>query len=154
VPEPVQYHERLNVPVRWWLLAALAVLTLWVIVTVPAGNVAGFAVAGVAAVLLTALFVQYGGATVEVDARTLRAGRASIDRSYLGTAEALSGEAARTAFGRDCDPKAYLLLRGYVSGAVRVQVTDPDDPTPYWLLATRDPKRLAAALTQDRMARS
>jgi len=35
-----------------------------------------------------------------------------------------------------------------------VEVTDPDDPTPYWLLATRDPQRLAAALSPDRVARS
>ena len=139
---------------RWWLLAACAVLTLWLIVGVPAGDVVGLTVAVVAAVLLALGFLRYGGATIEVDAHSLHAGRARIDRSYLGSAEALSGEAARTAFGRGCDPKAYLLLRGYVSGAVRVEITDPDDPTPYWLLATRDPQRLAAALSPDRVARS
>jgi hypothetical protein len=154
VADPVRYRERLSVPVRWWLLAVCAVLMLWLIIGVPTGPVVGLTVAAVAAILLTIGFLRYGGATIEVDAHSLRAGRAGIDRSYLGSVEALSGEAARTAFGRGCDPKAYLLLRGYVSGAVRVEVTDPDDPTPYWLLATRDPQRLAAALSPDRVARS
>jgi hypothetical protein len=154
VTGPERYRERLSVPVRWWLIAAALVLTLWVITAVPAGNVAGFAVAGVSTVLLVTLFLRYGGAVVEVDAQTFRAGRASIERRYLGTAEALTGEAARNAFGRDCDPKAYLVLRSYVPGAVRVEVTDPQDPAPYWLIATRNPQLLAAALTENSVARS
>ncbi|WP_344116206.1 DUF3093 domain-containing protein [Kribbella alba] len=148
------YKERLSVPVRWWVIAAIAVLTLWVITAVPAGNIAGFAVAGLAAVLLSVLFLQYGGAVVEVDAANLRAGRASIERTYLGKATPLTGEDARNAFGRDCDPRAFLVLRSYLPGAVRVELTDPHDPTPYWLIATKNPERLAAALTQNSVARS
>ena len=144
VADPVRYRERLTVPVRWWLLAALAVATLWLVVAVPAGDVAGAVVATTAAVLLVTFFLRYGGATVEVDAEMLRAGRATIERAYLGQVEALTGEAVRAAFGRDCDPKAYLLLRSYARGAVRVEVTDPEDPTPYWLLATRHPVRSLA----------
>lgn len=151
---PGRYRERLSVPVRWWFIGAALVLTLWVITAVPAGNVAGLAVAGVATVLLVTLFLRYGGAVVEVDAHTLRAGRATIERPYLGAAEALTGEAARNAFGRDCDPKAYLVLRSYLPGAVRVEITDPQDPAPYWLIATRHPQRLAAALTENSVARS
>ncbi|MEU4389527.1 DUF3093 domain-containing protein [Kribbella sp. NPDC023855] len=148
------YRERLSVPVRWWIIAAAAVITLYVIIAVPAGVGAGLAVAGIAAVLLTTLFIRYGGAVVAVDSEKLRAGRAVIEREYLGKAEALTGEAVRTAFGRDCDPAAYLVLRSYVRGAVRVEITDPQDPAPYWLIATRNPDRLAAALTADSVARS
>jgi hypothetical protein len=144
----------LSVPVRWWFIAAVTVVTLWVITAVPAGTIAGTAVAGVAAVLLIVLFLRYGGALVEVDAATFRAGRASIERTYLGTAVALTGEDARNAFGRDCDPKAYLVLRSYLPGAVRVELTDPHDPTPYWLVATKHPEQLAAALSQNSVARS
>jgi hypothetical protein len=91
---------------------------------------------------------------VAVDAQKLRAGRASIERDYLGKVEPLSGEDARNAFGRDCDPTAYLVLRSYLPGAVRVEITDPQDPAPYWLIATRHPDQLAAALTADSVARS
>ncbi|MEU8227235.1 DUF3093 domain-containing protein [Kribbella sp. NPDC048915] len=148
------YRESLRVPVAWWIVSAAAVITLFVIVAVPAGTIAGLVVGGLAAVLLLTMLLRYGGARVEVDDRQLRAGRAVIDRTYLGNVEALTGEAARYAFGRDCDPKAYLVLRSYLPGAVRVQITDPADPTPYWLIATRHPDRLAAALSGHSVGRS
>jgi hypothetical protein len=141
------YRERLSVPVSWWIIAAAAVVTLFVITAVPAGTLAGTLVAGVALVLLLTFFIRYGGARVEVDTERFRAGRAVIERAYLGKVEALTGDDARNAFGRDCDPKAYLLLRSYVRGAVRVEITDPRDPAPYWVIASRKPERLAAALS-------
>jgi hypothetical protein len=39
-----------------------------------------------------------------------------------------------------------MLLRSYVPTALKVEVTDPDDPTPYIYVSTRSPERLAAAL--------
>lgn len=148
------YRESLRVPVSWWLIAVASVVTLFVIVAVPVGVIAGAIVAGVAALLLGSTFVRYGGARVEVDGQRLTAGRARIDRAHLGAVEALTGDAARNAFGRDCDAKAYLVLRSYLPGAVRVQITDPGDPAPYWLIATRHPDRLAAALSGHSVGRS
>lgn len=149
-----QYRERLSVPVSWWVIATTAVITLFVITAVPAGLPAGIAVGGISAALLLTLFIRYGGAVVAVDSEKLRAGRAAIEREYLGKVEPLSGEDARNAFGRYCDPAAFLVLRSYLPGAVRVEITDPQDPAPYWLIATRNPERLAAALTADSVARS
>jgi len=148
------YRERLSVPVSWWIIAAALVITLFVITYVPVGSFAGVLVGGTALMLLVLFFLGYGGAQVEVDTERLRAGRAVIERTYLGKVEALTGDDARHAFGRDCDPKAYLLLRSYVRGAVRVEITDPRDPAPYWVIATRHPDRLAAALTGNSVARS
>ena len=148
------YRESLRVPVSWWIIAAALVVTLFVIVAVPVGTFAGALIGGLAALVLVLLYLGYGSARIEVDDRQLRAGRAVIDRSYLGTVEALTGDDARHAFGRDCDPQAYLLLRSYVRGAVRVEITDPGDPAPYWVIATRHPERLATALTGHSVGRS
>ena len=46
----------------------------------------------------------------------------------------------------EADARAFLLLRPYVKTAVRVDLEDPADPTPYWLLSSRRPEALAAAL--------
>jgi hypothetical protein len=148
------YRERLSVPVSWWIIAAALVVTLFVITYVPVGTFAGILAGGAAALLLVLFFLQYGAARVEVDAERLQAGRAVIERVHLGKVEALTGDDARHAFGRDCDPNAYLLLRSYARGAVRVEITDPRDPAPYWVIATRHPDRLAAALTGHSVARS
>jgi hypothetical protein len=144
--EVSSYHERLWVPSRWWLFAVLLTGAVWLAyqhaygprVSVPAG----LATFGPAAALL----VGYGRARIGVDADGLVAGRARLPLWAIGAVEVLDAEAARQARGPDADPRAYLLLRSYVSGAVRVTVDDPADPVPYWYVSTRHPDRLASAL--------
>ena len=50
--------------------------------------------------------------------------------------------------GRDADARAYLLLRPYLKRGVRIDLTDPSDPAPYWLISSRRPDGLAAALAK------
>jgi hypothetical protein len=50
--------------------------------------------------------------------------------------------------GVDADARAFLLLRPYLKRSLKVQVLDPADPTPYWLLSTRRPAKLAEALNR------
>ena len=38
------------------------------------------------------------------------------------------------------------LLRSWIPTAVRVDLNDPDDPTPYWFISTRKPVELVRAL--------
>ena len=54
----------------------------------------------------------------------------------------------RQAHGPRLDARAYLCLRGWIPTGVRIALADPQDPTPYWLLSTRRPEALAAALQQ------
>jgi hypothetical protein len=48
--------------------------------------------------------------------------------------------------GPELDPAAHLVHRAWVGPVVRIEVTDPDDDTPYWIVSTRDPDALVAAL--------
>jgi cation diffusion facilitator CzcD-associated flavoprotein CzcO len=43
-----------------------------------------------------------------------------------------------------------VATRSWLPLAVRVEVVDPDDDTPYWLVGTRQPRELAAALQTHR----
>jgi hypothetical protein len=92
------------------------------------------------------LFRGYGSPSVEVEDGWLRAGRARISGEFLGGAESLDPEATRRVAGRDADARAYLLLRPYLKRAVRVTIRDSRDPAPYWLISSRDPDHLAAAI--------
>jgi len=141
------YIERLTVPLRWWVQGVMLVATLWLAVAVAAPAVVA-AVAGLAALLLMAgLFSWYGAASVRVEGEMFVAGRARIPTAYVGAVTALDETAARLVAGRDADARAYLLIRPYLKTAVKVEITDPADPTPYWLVATRRPSLLAAALS-------
>jgi len=55
-------------------------------------------------------------------------------------------EPTRRVAGREADARAYLLLRPYLKRAVLVTVRDSRDPAPYWLVSSRDPEHLAAAI--------
>jgi hypothetical protein len=144
---PMQrYRERLTAPPSWWALAALfAVAVGWAFYVATPAWVSAVALA-VAAAVAFAVVASYGSATIEVSAEGFRAGRARLPWSAVGEVRTLEGEDARRAAGVDADARAYLVLRGYCGGAVRVEVDDPADPTPYWLVSTRRPRSVAAAM--------
>jgi len=142
----VEYDERLRVPLRWWVQGTMFVASLWLAVVVALPFAAAWAVSGVAMLLLAAGLLSFGSARVSVQDGVFRAGRASIPVVHLGTATALDSEETRRVAGAEADARAYLLLRPYLKQAVKVENTDPADPAPYWLVNTRRPDQLAAAL--------
>jgi Protein of unknown function (DUF3093) len=146
---PKPYRETL-LP-SWWLwTAVLAVAATVGLVFLPAlGAVvalttSGAAMAGGAAGLLLT------SARIEVVGGRLRAGRASIEVEHLGRVKALAPDRVRALRGREADARAYLCQRSWIAGGVVVEITDPQDPTPYWLLSSNSPQRLVAALDQAR----
>ncbi len=141
-------NERLSVPLRWWVQAVMFIATFWLALIVAIPAVWAWAATGVLLALLVLWFVGYGSVTIEVDNSTLRVGRAQIDLKYVSGAQPLDEDGMRRVAGVDADARAYLLLRPYVHGGVKITINDPADPTPYWLIATRHPDRLAAALTR------
>jgi hypothetical protein len=143
------YRERLTAPLSWWALALLfGVAVGWAFyVATPAW------VALVALLIATAVAVSvvasYGSATIEVSPDGFRAGRALLPWPAVGEVRALDRDEARRAAGVEADARAYLVLRGYCGGAVWVEVDDPSDPTPYWLVSTRRPQAVVSAVRAD-----
>ncbi len=146
MPAPPSYAERLSVPLRWWVQGVMLLATFWLafVVAIP-GPLPWVLTAILGAALVLALGA-YGSARVWVADGVFGAGPARIGVEHLGAAEALDAEQARRAAGADADARAFLVLRPYLSLAVKVPVQDPADPTPYWLVSTRHPQALAAAL--------
>jgi hypothetical protein len=141
------YTERLGVPIRWWAQGTMLVATLWLAVAVATPPVVAWSSTAVALALLFFWFWSYGGVRIVVADGTFRAGRAHIDAAHLGAATALDADQTRRAAGVEADARAHLLLRPYLKRAVKVEITDPTDPAPYWLVSTRHPEELARALT-------
>ena len=148
----MDYAERLTVPLRWWVQGTMLVASLWlaVLVATPEVEVIAWLVAALGLAVMTALFLGYGGVRVSVGDGVLRAGRAHIGLEHVGQVTALDAEALRRLAGVDADARAYLLLRPYLKRGVRVDITDPADPAPYWLIGCRHPDALVSALEATR----
>lgn len=141
---PVHYRERLG-PSLWILVSAAVAGPMAGLVLVPVDRTVSLVIGAVVAVLVVTALVL-GAPVVSVDGTELRAGRAHIDARHLGAISVHTGDDARHARGAGLDPRSWHLLRGGIDGVVVVTVTDPDDPTPAWVVSSRTPERLAAAL--------
>jgi len=148
------YRERLHVPLAWWLLAVPIVLILggtlyaglpwpWPIVII-GGLGAGCA----------ALLIALGRATVEVDDGALRAGSTVLPVTAISEVVALDERQSARLRGPRADPAALFYSRPYLKESVYIAV-DPaaqgDARVPYWLVGTRHPADLAAAIERCRI---
>jgi hypothetical protein len=146
------YHERLRVPVSWWVLGLLSAFMLG------AGFLAGFdwepalAVYGAIVVPLAAFLISWGWLRIEVSRGLLRVGKSVLPLAQAGQVTVLDTDQTRALRGPRADPAALLLARPYLPQAVYVTVEDPAGVTPYWLIGTRRPGELAAAIEAARPA--
>jgi hypothetical protein len=142
------YRERLVAPPWVWL--AVFVVAAIVAAGLHSGapgwrSVVPYVV--VPAVALSAL-VHVSRGEVRVEDGMLHVPGARIPLDQLGGVTALDREGTRRMRGPLAEPRAYVVTRGWLTRSVRVQVEDPEDDTPYWLIGTRHPHELAAALQQ------
>jgi len=162
------YHERLRVPFSWWLLGLVTMLLLATEV------VAGYALPIAVAIyvvlvgLVAAMLWSWSRPTVLVTEKELRAGPACLPLAAVGEVSALDEAQTRSLRGPRGDPAAFLLLRPYLRQAVyievatpgaqtrahrrlrgfrlRAEMTRPATDSPYWLVCTRHPAGLVAAI--------
>ncbi|WP_370147071.1 DUF3093 domain-containing protein [Kitasatospora sp. GAS206B] len=139
------YDERLTAPRSWWLLPIAAGLSIGLIL-LKFGPVPGLIGLAVGLVVGAVGLSSYGSARIRVVQGSLVAGQARIPVTALGEARTLDAKEAVAWRSVKADPRAFMLLRSYVPTALRVEITDPGDPTPYLYLSTRDPQALAAAI--------
>jgi hypothetical protein len=168
------YHERLRVPFSWWLLGLATMLLLATEV------VAGYALPIAVAIyvvlvgLVVAMLWSWSRPRVLVNEGELRAGPARLPLAAVGEVTALDETQTRSLRGPRGDPAAFSLMRPYLRRAVYVEVAKPGAETrvrrrlrglrlraettrpavaaPYWLVCTRHPAELVAAINGARPA--
>jgi hypothetical protein len=151
------YREVLR-PAAWvWLLVAAFAAALGVAYGYAFDAATGWLVAALTLGLLAVLLGSLWRTRIEVTAAGFRADRALLPGRWIGRVAALDREQAFRARTDRADGRAHLVLRTWSTGlAVVVEVTDPDDPHPYWLVSSRRPVALAAAVEalRDRAAQA
>lgn len=139
------YREVLRPPL--WLVLFLAfmlgslVLAIWAALDSRATAIS--AAVSLLIILATPIF---GAHRILVDTDELRVGRAHIERKYIGAIEEVPTKDFLNLRTRGADPAAYHALIFWVSRGIKVTISDPRDPTPYWLISTKRGAELKRAL--------
>jgi hypothetical protein len=146
------YRERLHVPLAWWLLAVPTVLILgatlyaglpepWPII-IMTGLAAGCA----------ALLITMGLGTVEIRDGALRAGNAVLPLTAVSEVVSLDEKQTTRLRGPRANPAARLYSRPYLKESVYLAVKPSSEAAaPYWLIGTRHPAELVAAVQRCRV---
>lgn len=146
------FHERRTVPWWWWVVGAVIAVptTEAVVVLGPEMSNHPNALAAIACALVTllveaVLLIALGRSDVTVDRTGLQAGSTMLVASHVSRSRSLDAVAARRLLGPGLRADAELSLRPWIKTAVQIEVA-ADDRTPYWVVATRRPDELVAAL--------
>jgi hypothetical protein len=139
------YRERLYPPIAVFIL----VIGLGSIVGVAYGAAYGSGLGWLTGILLCLVGIGALLATstpIHVDDHVVRAGRARLPLTAITDTQTLDADAMRHA-RRHGDPRDYVVLRAWSSRrGVAIDLADPRDPHPRWIVSSRHPERLAAAI--------
>jgi hypothetical protein len=140
------YSERLRAPVSFWVLGEVSALifasTVW----------AGFSlIVAIASYVVfcggcAAFLLSWGRARIDVSPGELRAGSLTLPLAQAGQVAPLDEAQTMALRGPRADPSAFMLIRPYLKRAVYIEVAGEHQERPYWLLGTRRPAELAAAI--------
>jgi len=139
------FQERLWPSLGMWVFAFIMTTSLGIAYSQAYGKDLGFIVA-ITTTLAVAIGLIVNTPLIQVDELNLRVGRARLPLEYVGKIQILDDVQSRRARSTDANSNAHFQLRGGIKGSVLVEVTDPQDPHPYWQVSTRKPDVLVAAL--------
>lgn len=144
------YRERLWASVWLYVVTALVIpasLLVFLPISLEVGVVVGVVLyAGCVAFLILA------SPAVTVTDQEIIAGGARMPRALIGSVQSFHEPESTLERGQRLDARAWLLIRGWVTPVVRIENLDPKDPTPYWLVSSRRPEQLEAALAPTTLA--
>jgi hypothetical protein len=141
-----RFRERLWPP--WWAwpvgLAIATILAAELTIGAPSLRHPAFYAAAVA--LAAGGLFALGRIRVWVTDTALHVDDAHLPVEFIASASPLDAAARRDLLGVDADPLAFVIQRPWIRGSVRIDLDDPADPTPYWVVSTRRPGELVAAI--------
>lgn len=144
------FSERLYLPWWHWILPLIGAGLLAAEVDMGYPGLRGWLSYLITIPLTLLLLWRFGSATVVVKDGELWVGEAHLPLEFAGETQIIPAHLKRQVLGPAFDPAAFALHRSWVGPMVWIHDTDEADPTPYWLVSTRHPEQLVAAMDSAR----
>jgi hypothetical protein len=146
--QTLQFEERLYPSVGMYLVYSL-LTPMVMLVAAPFGWPLALSL-GALTLVSSLVLASVLSPMVVVDQTRLLAGKMSVPLIAIGEVAEISADALRSQLGPELDARAQLLIRGDLKSAVRIEINDANDPTPYLVISTRRSAELVRALGADR----
>jgi hypothetical protein len=143
------HDERLHVPWTWWPVLISIVL----FGALEVGSGFSFVVLIPIAIFLFGFFIVplflSGRQRIQLRDGVLIAGKEELPVMQVTSITGLDRAETRLRLGPQADPAAHTVVRGWVGSSVMLRLANPD-PVPYWVVSTRHPEELVAAIKASR----
>jgi hypothetical protein len=131
----------------WWLwgfaifMAGSLSLAIWA-----ALGITGALVISAIQLIFLVIAEQKSSLRITLTKGWLLVGPAAIERAFIHNFVPLDFKEFKRIRGVDADPASYLQIRFWVSSAIKIDLRDPKDKAPYWLISTNRANELAKEL--------
>ena len=140
------YFEQISWGIWIWFFVAILCTSIYLAIWAPLGTTPALAVTLLSIIGFYYLSLKMQTTTYIQD-NYLYVNQAKIDLKYLKKAKALNESEFKKVIGTEADPAAFLATNFWVKTAVKIEVRDKNDPTPYWLISSRRADELAKKLS-------
>lgn len=140
----LRFSERLSVPLSWWLIAGFFLFTFLVATGFYLGPWLGLAITAAVSTPVVWVLLAWGSARITLDETAITVEGRRLEWQWVAGVRALDAAETKRRAGTEADARALLVLRAYLPESVQIDLDDPADPHPYWLVSTRHPDQLAA----------
>ncbi|MCQ9335693.1 DUF3093 domain-containing protein [Corynebacterium phoceense] len=154
-PAPtVLYQERFWVPWYFWLYGAIVVFVATATFSLNRAPMWLYIIGAVLTALGVWVLIAWSGTVLRVEqdpdgTRWLTVKGAQLPSDVVSRSLAIPSTARRNALGPQLDPAAFLVTKGWMKEHVMLVLDDPEDDTPYWLIATKHPREVLEAFVPD-----
>lgn len=143
---PVLYTER-TLPSLGFYAATLFVPLAVYLISLPFSEHVGLVVSLIswASVLV---WSYLNAPLIVLTKEILRIGKVNIETKYLGDVTEVTADESFRERGPSLDTRAFTRFQIGVKTLIKIEINDAADPTPYWLVATRNPEVLAGIISK------
>jgi len=85
----------------------------------------------------------FASPTLKLNKVSLSVGKVQIPTKYIKNVTVIETYAQQSEKGPKLHPAAYIRFQVGVKGLLKIELNDPSDPTPYWLISSRNPELVA-----------